>query len=84
MKKSDKHVAEMNEYIKEEQRSKVVLSKELKMKIKELEDGVNEQKKVLASNITMYTKKQHELESLLGDSKSLIAKKKSEMLTLSQ
>jgi hypothetical protein len=54
------------------------------MKIKELEDGVNEQKKVLASNITMYTKKQHELESLLGDSKSLIAKKKSEMLTLSQ
>lgn len=42
MKKADKHVAEMNEYIKEEQRSKVVLSKELKMKIKQLEDGIAE------------------------------------------
>ena len=42
MKKSDKHTAEMNAYIKEEQRSKVVLSKELKMKIKSLEDGINE------------------------------------------
>lgn len=62
MKKSDKHVAEMNAYIKEEQRSKVVLSKELKMKIKSLEDGINEQKKMLASNITFYTKKQNELE----------------------
>lgn len=61
MKKSDKHVAEMNAYIKEEQRSKVVLSKELKMKIKSLEDGINEQKKMLASNITFYTKKQNEL-----------------------
>ena len=62
MKKADKHVAEMNEYIKEEQRSKVVLSKELKIKIKQLEDGIAEQKKLLASNITFYTKKQHELE----------------------
>lgn len=84
MNKADKHVAEMNQYIKEEQRSKVVVSKELKMKIKSLEDGINEQKKLLASNITAYTKKQHELEGQLGDSKQLIAKKKSEMVTLSQ
>ena len=62
MSKSDKHVAEMNQYIKEEQRSKVVLSKELKMKIQSLEEDLNQQKKMLASNITFYTKKQHELE----------------------
>lgn len=57
MMKEEKHVAKLNEYIAEQQKSKVALSKELKSKIKELNGTLAEYKKMLASNITFFNKK---------------------------
>lgn len=77
MAKEEKHVNQLNQYIKEEQRSKVVLSKEFKMKIEKLEDNLAAQKSAFTNNITAYKKKQSELETQLGQSLQLIELKKS-------
>ena len=84
MKKEDKHVAEMNSYIQDSQRSKIMLSKEMKQEIQKREASISEYKSFLANNITTFTKKEHELQMQLAESRQMIAEKKNDMVKLQQ